>query len=127
MNGFRGAVIASSSVMSGMYSGKSGGTPTPFDNVDGYRLVGPQGSHPLAALYVEELLKPRTDGLQGTIEIKHPVRIGEAIDGHLSVTALKDVNSRGAMLRLVGAVIAEETRSEEERDSKGTVIRSENW
>ena len=127
MNGFRGAVMASANVMSGMYSGKSGGTPTPFDNVDGYRLVGPQGSHPLAALSVEELLKPRTDGLQGTIEIKHPVRIGEAIDGHLSVTALKDVNSRGAMLRLVGAVIAEETRSEEERDSKGTVIRSENW
>ena len=31
------------------------------------------------------------------------------------------------MLRLVGAVIAEETRSEEDRDSKGNVIRSENW
>ena len=66
MNGFRGAVMASANVMGGMYSGKSGGSPTPFDNVDGYRLVGPQGSHPLAALSVEELLKPRTDGLNGT-------------------------------------------------------------
>jgi hypothetical protein len=40
MNGFRGAVIASGSV-SGSYSGRSGSAPTPFDNVDGYRLVGP--------------------------------------------------------------------------------------
>ena len=81
MNGFRGAVQASGSVMGGSYSGRSGSAPTPFDNVDGYRLVGPQGSHPLAALSIDELLRGRSDGLQGTIEIKHPVRIGEAIEG----------------------------------------------
>jgi hypothetical protein len=113
--------------MGGSYSGRSGSAPTPFDNVDGYRLVGPQGSHPLAALSIDELLKPRTDGLQGTIEINGPVRIGEAINGKLSLTALKNISSRTAMLRLVGAVISEEKRSDEERDSKGNVIRSESW
>src|SRR6186713_1949904 len=117
MAGFRGAVMASGSVMSGMYSGKSGSAPTPFDNVDGYRLVGPQGSHPLAALSIEELLKPRSDGLQGAIEITGPVRIGEAINGKITLTALKNINARSAMLRLVGAVISEQQRSEEERDS----------
>ena len=127
MNGFRGAVQASGSVMGGSYSGRSGSAPTPFDNVDGYRLVGPQGSHPLAALSIDELLRGRSDGLQGTIEIKHPVRIGEAIDGHMTITALKNINARTAMLRLVGAVITEEQRSDEERDSKGNVIRSESW
>jgi hypothetical protein len=55
------------------------------------------------------------------------VRIGEAINGKLSVTALKDVNARGAMLRLVGAVITEQQRSDEDRDSKGNVIRREDW
>jgi hypothetical protein len=127
MNGFRGAVQASGSVMGGSFSGRVGSAPTPFDNVDGYRLVGPQGSHPLAALSLDELLKARSDGLQGTIEIKHPVRIGEAIDGRISVTALKNINARTAMLRLVGAVITEEKRSDEERDSKGNVVRSESW
>jgi hypothetical protein len=127
MNGFRGAVQASGSVMGGSFSGRVGSAPTPFDNVDGYRLVGPQGSHPLAALSIDELLRARSDGLQGTIEIKHPVRIGEAIDGHISVTALKNINARTAMLRLVGAVITEEKRSDEERDSKGNVVRSESW
>ena len=127
MNGFRGAVMASGSVMGSSYSGKSGSAPTPFDNVDGYRLVGPQGSHPLAALSIEELLKPRSDGLQGAIEITGPVRIGEAINGKITLTALKNINARSAMLRLVGAVISEQQRSEEERDSKGNVIRSESW
>src|SRR6187200_3008782 len=127
MAGFRGAVQASGSVMGGSYSGRSGSSPTPFDNVDGYRLVGPQGSHPLAALSIDELLKARSDGLQGSIVIAGPVKIGEAINGKISITALKNINARSAMLRLVGAVISEQQRSEEERDSKGNVIRSESW
>ena len=105
MAGFRGAVQASGSVMGASYSGRSGSAPTPFDNVDGYRLVGPQGSHPLAALSIDELLKARSDGLQGSIVITGPVKIGEAINGKISITALKNINARTAMLRLVGAVI----------------------
>src|SRR5262249_42113748 len=75
----------------------------------------------------DELLKARSDGLQGTIEITGPIRIGEAINGKISLTALKNINGRSAMLRLVGAVITEEKRSDEERDSNGNVIRSESW
>jgi len=128
MDGFRGAVMASSSASFGSsYSGRTGSTPTPFDAVDGYRLVGPQGSHPLAQLSIDELLKPRSDGLNGAIEIKHPVRIGEAIEGKIQLTALKDINARSAMLRLVGAVITENKESYEERDSQGNVTRSESW
>ena len=127
MSGFREAVIASAGASSGMFSGRSGSAPTPFDAVDGYRLVGPQGSHPLAALSIDEMLRPQSDGLNGIIEIKHPIRIGEAIDGHLQLTAVKDIDSRGAMLRVLGAVITEHQESYEERDSQGNVTRSENW
>jgi hypothetical protein len=132
MDGFRSAVMASGGSFPGFgvvsgWSSKSGSSPTPFDAVDGYRLAGPQGSHPLAAVSIEEMLKPRSDGVDGAIEIKHPIRIGEAIEGHLKLTALRDINARGAMLRLVGAVIAEQQESREERDSKGNVTRSEQW
>lgn len=127
MDGFRAAVMKQGSAMGMGASGKSGGAPTPFDAVDGYRLAGPQGSHPLAALAIEDLLRPRSDGLDGAIEIKHPIRIGEAIEGHLKVTATRDISARAAILRLVGAVITEQQRSKEERDSEGKVTRSENW
>jgi hypothetical protein len=130
MDGFRGAVQASGSSGfwgSNTFGAKSGSAPTPFDAVDGYRLAGPQGSHPLAAISIEELLSQGSNGLSGGIEIKHPVRIGEAIEGHLTVTALKDISARGAMLRLVGAAITERQESREERDSQGKVTRSEQW
>ncbi len=76
MDGFPGAVMASgrSAVFGGLaglagWSSKRGNSPTPFDAVDGSRLAGPQGSHPLAAVSIEEMLKPRSDGLDGAIEI----------------------------------------------------------
>ncbi len=134
MDGFPGAVMASgrSAVFGGLaglagWSSKRGNSPTPFDAVDGSRLAGPQGSHPLAAVSIEEMLKPRSDGLDGAIEIKHPVRIGEAIEGHIKLTALRDIAARRAMLRLVGAVITEQRESKEERDNQGKVTRSEQW
>jgi hypothetical protein len=128
VDGFRSAVMAQgSSAFAGGWGGKTGNAPTPFDAVDGYRLAGPQGSHPLAAISIEEMLTRRSGGLNGEITIKHPVRIGEAIEGHITLTAMKDVSARGAMLRLVGAAIAERQESREERDSQGKVIRSEQW
>jgi hypothetical protein len=130
MDSFRSAVTASgSSFLGGIggWGGHSGSSPTPFDNVDGGRLAGPEGSHPLAALSVEEMLTPRSDGLEGAIEIKHPVRIGEAIAGHIRLRALRDINARGAMLRMVGAAIAEQQESKEERGSDGRVTSSEQW
>ncbi len=133
MDGFRNAVIAAGSGglagfggIAGL-SGKTGSSPTPFDAVDGFRLAGPQGSHPLAAISIEEMLRSRSGGLDGAIEIKHPVRIGEAIEGKIKLSALRDIAARGAMLRLVGALIAEREESKEERDSEGRVTRSEHW
>jgi hypothetical protein len=126
VDGFRAAVLASGSQPYG-YMGKTGGAPTPFDAVDGHRLVGPQGSHPLAALSIPELIETTSDNLDGEITIKEPVRIGEALAGHLRVTARRDINARSAVFRLVGGLITESNRSHEDRDSNGNVTHSENW
>lgn len=130
MGGFREAALASGNT--GFFGGsttwgKRGSSPTPFDAVDAGRLAGPQGSHPLAAISIEELLTQRSNGLQGQIDIKHPVRIGEGIAGHIKLTAQRDIAARGAALRLVGVVLAEERKSSEDRDSTGKVTRSEQW
>lgn len=127
MPGFREAVVASGSGFG--WTSHSGSCPTPFDAVDGSRLAGPQNSHPLAAVSIDELVRRSTDGLQGAITIDNPeaVRIGDGISGNLTLTATKNINARAAAVRLVGARIAEEDKSYEERDSKGNVIRSEYW
>jgi hypothetical protein len=129
MDGFRNAVLATGSAFTGIggWSGHTGSAPTPFDNVDGFRLAGPDGSHPLAALSIAEMLRARSDGLNGTIEVKHPVRIGDAIEGRIQLTALREIKTRGAMLRLVGAAIAEHEESKENRDSDGKVVNREEW
>jgi hypothetical protein len=128
MPGFREAVLASGSSGFG-WTSHSGSGPTPFDAVDGARLAGPQGSHPLAGVSIEELVRRSTDGLQGQITIDNPeaIRIGEGISGRLTLTARKNIGARSAALRLVGARMAEENKSYEERDSKGNVIRSDYW
>ena len=127
MPGFREAVVANGSGFG--WTSHSGSTPTPFDAVDGARLAGPQNSHPLAAISIEELVRRATDGVAGEITLDNPagVRIGEGISGRLTLTARKNINARSAAVGLVGAKIAEEDRSYEERDSKGNLIRSEYW
>jgi hypothetical protein len=136
MNGFRSAALASGSTLSGwtglgmsmsIGGGGGGGLPSPFDNIPGNRLIGPSGSHPLAAISMEEMVKPMTEGLVGEFAINGPVRIGEAISGRLTVTAQRNIAARGAIVRLVGVLITEQQRSREERDSQGKVIRSESW
>ncbi|MDL2334974.1 MAG: hypothetical protein QFC55_02945 [Chloroflexota bacterium] len=133
MSGFREAVLASGNSLSG-WTGFSvfgvsqhGSLPSPFDAPAGNRLWGPQGSHPLAAIGLEELVKRSSDGLDGEITIKEPVKIGEALSGHLKLTARKNINARSAVFRLVGALLVERQGSREERDSKGNVIKSEQW
>jgi len=126
VDSFRAAVAASGSQVYGVY-GKSGSAPAPFDAVDSARLAGPQGSHPLAAVAMEELVRRSSNGLDGEITLNQPVRIGEAISGHLRVTARKDINARSANVRLVGVLISEHQQSREERNSKGEVVRSEEW
>jgi hypothetical protein len=124
---FREAVLAGSGGFG--WSNHSGSTPTPFDAVEGSRLAGPQGSHPLAALSIEELVRATSDGLDGAITIENAdaVRIGEGITGHVKVTARENINARGAFLRLVGARIVEERESREEHDGQGRVTSSEDW
>lgn len=140
MSGFRAAVLASGTGLGGWTglslgigggigggSGQIGGLPAPFDAIAGNRLIGPQGSHPLAAIGLDELVQRSSDGLDGEITIKEPVRIGEALSGHLVITARRDIAARGAMFRLLGALVTEQARSREERDGQGKVVRSEQW
>ncbi len=127
MDGFLAAVQRTGSSGGFGYGGKSGSSPAPFDAVDGSRLAGPSGSHPLAAVRLEELVRTASDDLDGSIEIDAPVRVGEGIRGRLRVTAGRDIEARGAVLRLVGVRLTEQRRSYEQRDSKGQVTRSEQW
>jgi hypothetical protein len=128
MPSFREAVLATGGGGFG-WSGHSGSAPTPFDAVDGSRLAGPQGSHPLAAISVEELVAPASGGLDGRITIDNAdsVRIGEGISGRIAFTARRNINARGAALRLVGGLLTEQTESREDRDSQGRVTHREDW
>lgn len=129
MNSFRQAVLDSGASLGGwgFGIGKLANLPAPFDAVPANRLIGPSGSHPLAAIAMEELVMPMTSGLVGRFEISQPVRIGDAISGRLTVTAQRDLRARSAIVRLVGGLITEQRRSREERDKDGKVVRSEQW
>jgi hypothetical protein len=109
------------------WGGRRGSAPTPFDAVDSTRLAGPSGSHPLAAIDMSELVAPSSDGLDGAIEVLGPVRVGDGINGRLRVTARREIKGRNAVLRLVGARLAEEQRSETKRDSEGRTTSTESW
>lgn len=95
-----------------------GDAPTPFDRLDGRRLAGPQGSHPLAGVRAEDLLRAATDGLSGGIELSGPVRVGEGISGTVRVRATRAIKARSAGVRLIGVRIAEETRSGRSRKAE---------
>lgn len=132
MDGYLAAVVASGNdpgFGTGFFGwgGKQGSAPTPFDAVDRRRLAGPNGSHPLAAVRLDELVGASSDNLDGRIEIDGPVRVGEGIAGRLALTARRDIEARAAVLRLVGVRLAEQRRSYEQRDSDGHVVRSEQW
>jgi hypothetical protein len=127
MPGFRDAVMGAG--RGSGWTGHRGNAPTPFDAVDGARLAGPQGSHPLAAISIDELVRRSSDGLDGTLIIDNPdaVRIGEGISGRLALTARRNINARGAALRLVGGLLAEHQQSREDHDSSGRTTHREDW
>lgn len=95
----------------------SGDAPAPFDGLDGHRLAGPTGSHPLAGITAQDLLRPVTGGLEGGIELQAPVRVGEGISGVLRVRATRAIKARSAGIRLVGVLVAEESRSGPSREA----------
>lgn len=125
MDGFLAAVVASGGGAG--WTMKSGSAPSPFDAVDGKRLAGPSGSHPLAAVAIDELVRPASDAFDGRIELTGTTRVGEGIAGRLSLVARRNLQARGAALRLVGCRLAEQNRSYEQRNSEGRVVRSEKW
>lgn len=107
--------------------GHSGNSPAPFDARPGHDLAGPSGSHPLADISIESLLKPHTDGLSGSIEFAKPVRIGEGITGTIKITAQRAIDARKAEFRLIGLNMVEERRHTEQRDNKGNVTSTDDW
>ena len=106
---------------------RTGSAPSPFDAINGPRLAGPQGSHPLHAVAVEELVRGADGPVAGSITLDQPARVGDGITGTIKLTANVQVVARGAALRLVGLRLDEVTRSEEHRDGDGHVTSSEHW
>jgi hypothetical protein len=111
----------------GSLTRRTGSAPSPFDAINGPRLAGPQGSHPLHAVAVEELVRGADGPVTGSITLDQPARVGDGITGTIKLTANDQVVARGASLRLVGLRLDEVTRSEEHRDGDGHVTSSEHW
>jgi hypothetical protein len=103
-----------------------GSCPEPFDALNGSRLAGPQGSHPLHAVQPEDLLRPSSDHVTGEILLDGPARVGDGIEGTLRIQAIKPLSARKAALRLVGLRLVEEQKSQEHRIDENT-SRTEYW
>jgi hypothetical protein len=111
----------------GSFGVHSGSAPEPFDALDGPRLAGPQGSHPLHGVRAEELVRSSDGAILGEIVIDRPAMVGEGITGTLRLTATERIEARKAALRLVGLRLDEVTRSREDHDADGHVTHSEHW
>jgi hypothetical protein len=97
------------------FTSHSGSCPEPFDALNGSRLAGPQGSHPLHYVRPDELVRPSSDHVTGQILLDKPARVGDGIEGTLRIQAIKTLNARKAALRLVGLRLVEQQKSEEHR------------
>ena len=107
--------------------GHTGSSPAPFDAVDGHRLAGPSGSHPLHDVAIDELVRPSSGEIEATFGLDRAVRVGEGITGRLRLRAASGIRGRSAHLRLVGVRLVEERRSQQHRDSRGRVTHTESW
>jgi hypothetical protein len=107
--------------------GYRGSAPAPFDALDGPRLAGPDGSHPLRSVRSEELVTTSTGAVEGDIVLDGPARVGDGIEGSISLRALQGVDGRAAHLRLVGLRLDEQRKSIEHRDKDGRVTSSTKW
>jgi hypothetical protein len=105
----------------------TGSAPSPFDALNGPRLAGGEGSHPLHSVAAEELLRPTDGAMTGELTLDQPARVGDGITGKLRLTANQAVTGRSAHLRLVGLRLDEVRRSLEHRNSKGEVTYTEHW
>jgi hypothetical protein len=89
------------------WTSRSGNAPSPFDAINGHRLAGSSGSHPLHDVRIEDLVSPGSDGLDGRITIEKPAMVGEPIRGTVELTARKAIEARSGHLRLVGLRLVE--------------------
>jgi len=108
-----------------MFSSHSGSAPSPFDRINGVRLGGPQGSHPLHEVRIEDLLRTTDGSLGGAITIDRPSSVGEPIRGRIDLIANHEIRAGAANLRLVGLRLVEEQRSKTEQ--QGNTTRTESW
>jgi hypothetical protein len=107
--------------------GHSGSSPSPFDALDGHRLAGPSGSHPLHDIDAAMLLRPMRGPIAGAIELETPnPLVGGVISGRIQVQATEDLQARGAGLRLVGLRLVEERKSRTHRSPNGHTT-TESW
>jgi len=111
----------------GLLGGHTGSAPSPFDALNGPRLAGGQGSHPLHSVNAEELLRPTDGAVTGQIALDNPARIGDGITGKIRLVVNQAISGRKAYLRLVGLRLDEVRRSEEHHNSKGEVTYTEHW
>jgi len=94
----------------GSFIGHAGSAPSPFDAINGPRLAGGEGSHPLHSVSPEELLRPSDGAVTGEFVLDHPARVGDGITGRVRLTAVKGIDARKAYLRLVGLRLDEVRR-----------------
>ncbi len=111
----------------GSLTGRNGSAPEPFDAINGHRLAGPSGSHPLHSVAPEELLRPSDGAVTGEIVLDRPAMVGEGITGRLRLTTSERIDARKAALRLVGLRLDEQRRSEDHHDAEGHVTSTESW
>ncbi len=108
--------------------GHSGSAPEPFDALNGGRLAGGQGSHPLHDVRPEELLRASDGGpISGQITIAGPVVVGQSITGTIALQVSEPVSARGAALRLIGLRLDEERKSAQQHDARGNLTSSAYW
>lgn len=105
----------------------NGSAPSPFDAINGSRLAGSSGSHPLHHVAVEELVRPTSGKVHGEILVDRPAMVGEGITGTVRLQAVERVDARSAALRLVGLRLDEVQRSESDTDSEGNTTSTESW
>src|SRR5215213_7253358 len=108
-----------------MLGSRSGSAPSPFDAINGGRLAGGQGSHPLHDVAIEELLRPGDGSLAGSITLDGPTMVGKPIRGRIEMTAQREIQATSGYLRLVGLRLVEHHESETQRD--GDTTRTESW
>ena len=109
------------------YRNHTGSVPAPFDALNGPRLVGEEGSHPLGLFRSEDFLHRSDGAINGQLTLDRPPRIGEPIAGRIRLVASQEVSAQKAYLQIVGMRLDETDRTEQEHDSAGTATYTERW